>query len=172
MDPADAGQTFTISRMLDAPRPLVFAAFTEPERMKHWWGPKGFAVIKSAMDLRPGGSYHYGLRAPDGSIIWGRFIYREIDAPERIVLVNSFSDEKGGLSRHPGHETWPLEMLSEFRFEEAAPGQTKFTVTWSPLDANAEEQATFAAGHASMTQGWSGTFEQLATYLATVKKEK
>ena len=170
--PDNAGQTFTISRVFEAPRELVFASFTEPERMKQWWGPKGFTVIKSEMDLRPGGTYLYGLRAPNGAIMWGRFIYREIVAPERIVLVNSVSDEKGGLTRHPGHDKWPLQMLSEFRFEEAGPARTKFTVTWSPLDATAEEQATFAAGHTSMTQGWSGTFEQLTTYLATLKQDK
>ncbi len=171
-DDAGTGQTFTINRVFEAPRALVFAAFTDPERMKHWWGPKGFAVIKSDMDLRPGGIYHYGLRAPNGSVMWGRFVYREIESPERIVLVNSFSDETGGLTRHPGHAKWPLEMLSQFHFAEEGQGRTKFTVTWSPLNANAEERATFAAGHASMNQGWSGTFEQLTAYLAAAKKEK
>src|SRR5215510_12390691 len=74
---------FVISRKLAAPRTLVFAAFTEPERMKHWWGPKGFKVIAATMDLRPGGIYHYGLQAPDGSTMWGKFVYREIVRPER-----------------------------------------------------------------------------------------
>ena len=94
-------EPFVISRVFDAPRELVFKAFTDPERMKHWWGPKGFKVIAQNMDLRPGGMYHYGLEAPDGNTMWGRFVYREIAAPERIVFVNSFSDEKGGLTRHP-----------------------------------------------------------------------
>src|SRR5438270_3022082 len=98
--PAEAG-TFVITRGFDAPRERVFAAFTEPEEMKKWWGPKGFTVIASKMDLRPGGTYHYGMRAPDGSTIWGKFVYREILPPERIVLVNSFSDEAGGITRHP-----------------------------------------------------------------------
>ena len=49
---------FDISRTFDAPRDLVWKAFTEPERMKQWWGPKGFTVIASNMDLRPGGTYH------------------------------------------------------------------------------------------------------------------
>jgi uncharacterized protein YndB with AHSA1/START domain len=69
---------FTISRVFDAPRDLVFKAFTDPEHMKHWWGPKGFTVIKSEMDLRVGGIYHYDLRGPDGSTMWGKFVYREI----------------------------------------------------------------------------------------------
>ncbi|MFL5006133.1 MAG: SRPBCC domain-containing protein, partial [Microvirga sp.] len=99
MDQASSPATaeFVITRAFDAPRELAWKAFTDPERMRQWWGPKGFSVIASKMDLRPGGTYHYGMRAPDGTPMWGRFVYREIAAPERIVLVNSFSDEAGGV---------------------------------------------------------------------------
>ena len=161
-------QEFVISRVFDAPREIVFAAFTDPERMKHWWGPKGFTVVKSEMDLRPGGIYHYCLRAPDGALMWGKFVYREITPPERVVLINSFSDEQGGITHHPMATTWPLEMLSTFLLEEVEKGQTKFTVRWSPHNSSEEERATFAKGHASMTQGWSGTMEQLQAYLTSV----
>ncbi len=99
--------------------------------MKHWWGPKGFTVVAASMDLRPGGIYHYGLRAPDGSTMWGKFVYREIVRPERIVLVNSFSDEAGNLTRHPMSPTWPLEMLSTFLFA-GEQGRTTFTIKWVP----------------------------------------
>ena len=71
------------------------------EHMKQWWGPKGFTVIAAKMDLRPGGSYHYGMQSPDGNTMWGKFVYREIVPQERIVFINSFSDEKGGITRHP-----------------------------------------------------------------------
>ncbi len=70
-----------ISRVFDAPRDLVWKAFTEPERMKEWWGPKGFTVIASKMDLRVGGGYHYGMKAPDGAAMWGKFVFREITPP-------------------------------------------------------------------------------------------
>jgi uncharacterized protein YndB with AHSA1/START domain len=69
--------------------------------MAQWRGPKGFPIITAKMDFRPGGRYLYGLKTPDGGAMWGRFIYREIDAPSRIVLVSSFSDETGGVTRHP-----------------------------------------------------------------------
>lgn len=163
-------EPFVISRVFDAPRELVFKAFTEPEHMKHWWGPKGFKVIASEMDLRPGGMYHYGLQAPDGSTMWGRFIYREIAAPELIVLINSFSDAKGGITRHPMNSSWPSEMLSRFSFEEAGDGKTKLTISWAPINESDEERETFDKGRPSMTQGWSGTFEQLEAYLAAVQK--
>ena len=166
---APATKDFVLTRVFDAPRDLVWKAFTDPERMKQWWGPKGFKVLHSKMDLRPGGSYHYGMQAPDGKAMWGKFVYREIVPPEKLVFINSFSDEKGGLTRHPMAPTWPLEMLSVFTFEEQPGGKTKFTIRWSPHNASEEERKTFDAGHDSMRQGWGGTMEQLAAYLASAK---
>ncbi len=160
---------FVISRMLDAPRELVWKCFTDPEHMKQWWGPKGVKVVKSEMDLRVGGTYLYGMQVPDAPVMWGKFVYREIVPPEKLVLINSFSDENRGLTRHPMSPTWPMELLSTFTFEEAGPGKTKFTIRWSPHNATAEERKTFDAGQASMNQGWSGTLEQLENYLATAK---
>ncbi len=163
-------EPFVISRVFDAPRELVFKAFTDPEHMKHWWGPKGFNVIVSDMDLRPGGTYHYGLEAHDGSTMWGLFVYQEISAPERIELVSSFSDAKRGLTRHPMSPGWPLQMLSVFTFEEIARDRTRLTISWAPINESDEERATFERGRPSMTQGWSGTFEQLEAYLASAQK--
>ena len=157
---------FVVSRVFDAPRDVVWTAFTDPEYMKHWWGPKGFAVIAATMDLRPGGRYHYGLRAPDGSEMWGKFAFRQIVAPERMEFINSFSDEAGGTTRHPMHMTWPLEMLSVFTFEEVPGGKTRFNLHWSPWNATPEEQKTFDQGHQSMLMGWGGTMDQLTAYLA------
>ena len=157
---------FVISRVFDASRDLVWKAFTEPERMKQWWGPKGFTVVASKMDLRPGGTYHYGMKAPDGTAMWGKFVYREVAAPQRMVFINSFSDEAGGITRHPLAPAWPLELLSIFTFEEEPGGKTKFTIRWSPHNATEEERKTFAASHDGMRQGWTGTLDQLAEYLA------
>jgi len=157
---------FTMSRVFDAPRDLLWRCFTDPERMQHWWGPKGFTVIASKMDLRVGGTYHYGMKAPNGSTMWGLFTYREIVPRQRLVFINSFSDEKRGVTRHPGQEKWPLQMLSTFTFEDAPGGKSKFTVRWQTHNASAEEQNTFDTMHHSMTQGWGGTMDQLAAYLA------
>ena len=96
---------FVMSRVFDAPRALLWHCFTDPERMKHWWGPKGFTVLAAEMDLRVGGSYHYGMKAPNGSTMWGLFKYREIVPQEKLVFINSFSDEAGGVTCHPGSQT-------------------------------------------------------------------
>lgn len=164
-----ASKDFIMTRVFDAPRDLIWKCFTDPERMKHWWGPKGFIVIASKMDLRVGGTYHYGMTAPNGAPMWGLFTYREIVPPEKLVFVNSFSDEKGNVTRHPGHEKWPLKMLSTFTFEDELGGKTRFTVRWQTLEATPEEQNTFDTMYGSMTQGWGGTMDQLEAYLAKAR---
>jgi len=155
---------FEISRVFDAPRERVWQAWTDAEALKKWWGPKGFVVTHCKVDLKPGGMMHYCLRAPDGSDMWGRMLYREIRKPERLVWVNSFSDPKGGVSRHPGHASWPLEMLSTATFEPQG-NRTKVTIQWQPADGSTDaERKTFDEGRSSMNMGWSGTFEQLEGY--------
>ncbi len=157
---------FVITRVFDAPRDRVWSAWTEPDRLKQWWGPKGFVVHTCKVDLRPGGVFHYGMRAPDGSDVWGRFVYREIVAPKRLVFVVSFSDPKGGVTRHPWSENWPLQTMSTVEFEEQGAGKTRVTVRWIPHEASDMERKTFAEGRESMQQGWTGTLDQFAGYLA------
>jgi len=160
-----AAEEIVITREFDAPRDLVFAAWTEEERMAQWWGPKGFTMTFAKLDLRPGGMFHYGMRGPDGSEMWGKMVYREITPPERLVVVVSFSDENGGTTRHPMAPTWPLEMLNTITFAERA-GKTTITLRSSAYNASDEERATFKAGHASMQGGYTGTLNQLDDYLA------
>ena len=162
---APPSKPFVISRTFDAPRNKVWKAWTERDRLLQWFGPKGFQMTSAKLDFRPGGTFHYCLRTPDGTEMWGKFIYRVIEAPERIVLVNSFSDEKGGLTRHPFSASWPLEMLSTTTLAEEG-GKTKVTIEWTPLNPTEEERKTFDSSHEGMKQGWSGTFEQLSEYLA------
>jgi uncharacterized protein YndB with AHSA1/START domain len=166
-----SAEDFTTSRIFDAPRDLVWKAFTEPQHLRHWWGPKGFVVIAATVDLRPGGRYHYGLKAPDGSEMWGKFEYLEITPPERLVFISSFSDKEGGTTRHPGHMSWPLEMRSVFTFEELPGGKTRFTLNWAPWNATPAEQKTFDDNHQSMQMGWRGSLDVLTEYLSQIQKE-
>ena len=160
-----AKSDFVISRVFDAPREKVWRSFTEPERMKEWFGPKGSTVVASNMDLRVGGTYHGALRTGDGPVMWAKFIYREVVPPQRLVWQHSFSDEAGGLTRHPLSPTWPLKLLTTVTFEDIGAGKTRLTLRWSLLDATAEEQSTFDAAHDGMRAGWSGSFEQLEAHL-------
>ncbi|MGC9942246.1 MAG: SRPBCC family protein [Verrucomicrobiota bacterium] len=158
-------QPFVISREFAAPRELVWKAWAEQGCLMQWFGPRGFTMRTARLDFRPGGSFHYSMNTPDGKELWGKFIYREILAPQKIVLVNCFSDETGGVTRHPFSATWPLEMLTTIVFAERG-GKTLLTIEWVPLDAAEQERKTFDSGRESMTQGWTGTFQQLDEYLA------
>ena len=156
---------FEISRVFDAPRERVWQAWTEAEHLKKWWGPKGFVVTHCKVDLRPGGMHLYCLRAPDGSDMWGRMVYREIRKPERLVWINSFSDPKGGITRHPMHQTWPLELHTTALFE-AQGNRTKVTIQWLPGEGSSDlERKTFDENRPSMNMGWSGTFDQHEGFL-------
>ena len=161
-----SSKEFVISRAFDAPRERMWKVWTQREHMMQWFGPKGFAMTHATLDFRVGGVFHYCLRTPDGKEMWGKFTFREIDPPKRLVWVNAFSDEKGGLGRHPFAPEWPQQMLTTATFDERDPGRTTVTIRWSTIDATPEEQRTFDAGHESMRMGWTGTFEQLERYLA------
>lgn len=104
--------------------------------------------------------------------MWGKMAYREITPHDRIVFINPFSDEAGGVTRHPMAPGWPMQMLSTFIFEDMPGGKTKFTVRWSPYEATPEEQAIFDSDQSrvSMTNGWSGTLEQVEAYLSVAKQ--
>jgi uncharacterized protein YndB with AHSA1/START domain len=159
---------FVISRAYEASRELLFRAWTEPEQMKNWWGPKGGAVLKAKMDLRPGGTYHYGMQLPDGARSWGKFVYREIVKPERLVWVNSFSDENGAITSHPLSPNWPRETLTTVTFAEQS-GKTNVSIQWVPINATDSEIKTFEEGRQSMLLGWGGSLDQLKEYLAGIR---
>jgi uncharacterized protein YndB with AHSA1/START domain len=161
---ADNGE-FVFSRVLDAPRQRVWRAFTEADQLAHWWGPKGFKLHVEKLDLRPGGIFLYRMRSTGGQEMWGRFVYREIAAPERLVFVVSFSDAQGGITRAPMSETWPLQMLNIVTFAERD-GRTIVTLRGRAINATDKERATYVAGYQSMQAGFGGTFDQLVAYLA------
>lgn len=172
--PATADSTtedFVISRTFDAPRDLVWKMWTEPEHLAQWWGPKGCMVRVVQLDVRPGGMFHYVLSFEQGDEMWARFVYREVAPPERLIYVSGFSDAEGGLTRAPFPEirdTFPLEILNALTFTESN-GRTSLSLRAHPLNATAAEQATFSGMFGSMQQGFGGTFEVLAEYLAKMR---
>lgn len=159
------GKEFIITRILHAPRELVFKAWSEVEHLKQWWGPKGFKIHVAHWDFRPGGCFHYNMQSPDGHHMWGKFVYEEIEAFERIVWVNSFSDEAGNIVRAPFSELIPLEIRNAVTFSENN-GMTTMTLHSEPINATEEERSFFEGMFESMQEGFGGTFDQLETYLA------
>jgi uncharacterized protein YndB with AHSA1/START domain len=143
----------------------VWKAFTESERLMHWWGPKGFKMLSCKIDLRPGGIFHYGMQASDGCEMWGKWVFREIVSHERLVFVLSFSDENGGVTRHPMAPDWPQEMLGTTILMDQG-SKTLLTHHLVAFNATETETNTFEAGFDSMEQGFTGTWDQLDEYLA------
>jgi uncharacterized protein YndB with AHSA1/START domain len=157
---------FVITRSFDAPRDLVWQAVSESERLAQWWGPKGFTVTVFGFEFRPGGIFHYRMENPGGFTMWGKFTYREITAPERIVFVNAFSDEAGNLTRAPFFDgRWPLEILNTLTLSERD-GATTVTLRSHPIDATDDEVQTFKSNLPSMGQGFGNAFDQLEEHLA------
>ncbi len=156
---------FVIRRVFDAPRTLVWWAWTDLKQLQQWFGPKGFIRGGGSLDLRPGGVFHYSMAAPTGQAMWGKWIFKEIVPPEKLVFISSFSDAKGGVTRHPMSPTWPLEMLTTTTLTERR-GKTTLTLRWAPYGASADETRTFDAARDSMNQGWTGTLDQLTAHLA------
>jgi uncharacterized protein YndB with AHSA1/START domain len=164
----NATDDFVISRVFDAPRERVWKAWTSAEALAQWWGPKGCTIRVIKLDFRLGGVFHYAMAYRPGREMYGRFIYREIAAPGRLVFINSFSAAEGGITRAPFPQLgdrWPLEVLNNVTLTEKD-GKTTLTLRGGPINATDEERKTFVGMFDSMRQGFGGTFDQLSTYLA------
>jgi NADPH:quinone reductase-like Zn-dependent oxidoreductase/uncharacterized protein YndB with AHSA1/START domain len=151
--------TLVVSHVYDAPRSLVFEAWTRPERMKQWWGPKGFTCPVCEIDLRPGGICRSCMRSPERKDFWSQGVYHEIVEPERIVCTDTFADEKGNpvSPREYGMSVeWPQEALIEATFTEHA-GKTRLTIRHWPLPQGREREMC--------KQGWDESLEKLGDYL-------
>lgn len=163
-----SGKSFTISKTFNAPTDVMWKAWTHDNQLKQWFGPKGISMPKCQMDLKVDGMFLYCMVTPDDTEMWGRWIFTEIKKPEKLVMITSFSDKEGKITRHPLAEAWPLEMLSTVTFTEKN-GKTTVNVEWNAINETPEERKFFDASHDSMTQGWTGTFEQLEEFLTRNK---
>lgn len=156
---------FAITRTFAAPRARVWRAWTNPEALAQWFGPKGSSSTLLAFDLRPGGEWRAQMEMPDGGTMHSKFVFREIEPMSRLVWVHGFADADGNRIRAPFASQFPLEMLATVLFADDGQG-TRVDLNWTPLDSTPEEEAFFASMMASMSEGWSGSFDQLDEFLA------
>jgi len=132
-----------MERLIAAPPERVFDLWTEPELLTRWWGPDGFDVPASAMDVKPGGRWKTTMRSPAGTLHTVSGVYRVIDPPRRLVFTWGWDDEAGAR----GHET---EVTVTF---EAAPGGTRLVL---------QQQAFVTADQRDKHgHGWSSSFDCL-----------
>ena len=150
-----------IERVFNAPRELVWKAWTEPEQVMKWWGPKDFTTPTARIDFRLGGKSLNCMLAPDGKEYWSTGVYKEIVPPERFVTTDSFSDKDGNVvhgSVYGMPEDMPMEMLLTVTFEDIGGGKTKMTLVHEGLPAGE------MLGGAN--QGWNESFDKLDALLA------
>ena len=168
--PVSESEVFVLNRTFDASPELLWAVLTEAQHIGQWFGPAGTKLIVKSLDFKPGGVFLYGMAMPGGVTMWGKWVFREIDAPKSLSYVVSFCNEAGVPVRHPMAPLWPLEVLAVQTLTPADGGKTLLSSRSWPINATAEERAVFTAGHASMQMGFGGTFAQLDAYLATIRK--
>jgi uncharacterized protein YndB with AHSA1/START domain len=149
-----------ITRIFDAPRELVWKAWTDPEYLMRWWGPKDFTSPVCKMDFRVGGKYLFCMCSPEGQEYWSTGTYKEIVPLERIVCTDSFADEKGNVI-HASQlgmlgDNWPLELHVTIIFEDLGV-KTKMILKHVGIPSGQIEEMT--------GEGWNGSFDKLAENL-------
>ena len=147
-----AEREVVITRIFDAPRALVFKAWTDPKHLKRWWGPKMFTNPVCEVDARVGGAWRIVMRGPDGVDYPCGGVYRKIVEPERLVFTNIATDNDGNPI---------LDGLTTVTFEEQG-GKTKLTLTTRAV-ALVDYAAAYLQG---MEAGWTQSLESLAEELA------
>ena len=168
--PDTEGQEFVITRVFDAPREIVFEAWTEPRQVARWWGPKDFTNPVCEMDVRPGGAYRIVMRGPDGVDYPNTGVYREVAPPERLVMTDNCVDHPQEWHNSlreslPEEERdTPLEGVSTVTFEEVG-DQTRVTVR-TRFASPAVRDAFLKMG---MSEGWSQSLDRLEEHLAAAR---
>ena len=151
----DDKNTLIITRTINAPREKVWAACTEEEILSRWWGqPLGAVMPFFKLDLSVGGSFHFMVELPDDITVWGKSIYREITAPEKLVFDEYFSNEHGDLL---DDEDMPKSLITLTFAEEE--GKTVFTVRHEGVGIGAHTRLQY-------TEGWNESLDRL---VATMK---
>jgi uncharacterized protein YndB with AHSA1/START domain len=160
----DAGLNF--SRIVEAPRELVFNVWTDADHFAQWFGPREVAIPFCRIDPRPGGVLHFCHRLGDGTEVWVKGSYREFVAPQRLVFVLSFVDAGGRPAAHPMFPDWPLDtvILTTVTFADLA-GRTQLTVrqVLEPPTTAAKDMVKRERQAARV--GWAETLDRLDEYV-------
>jgi uncharacterized protein YndB with AHSA1/START domain len=139
------------TRVFDAPRALVFSAWTDPKYLAQWWGPNGFTTTTHAFDFRPGGVWRFVMHGPDGRDYQNRITFDEIVPPERIAYRHSGGDD-----------VEPVQFSQTVTFQDLGNGQT--LLTWHGTFPSAEERARVIREHGA-DKGLVQTMARLDEYV-------
>lgn len=161
-EPAAVDREILLTRVFHAPRELVWTAWTQPEHVAQWWGPKGFNTRVDELDLRPGGTWRYVMIGPDGAEYPVKGVFREVVPPERIVT----SDEFDKKYEPPEAGDLPRGIVLTATFDDLG-GKTRLTL--SIMHPSAEDRRK----HEKMgvVPGWNSSFDCLDEHLAKLQPE-
>jgi uncharacterized protein YndB with AHSA1/START domain len=160
-------ERLVVSRVFDAPRALVWEAWTNPKYVMQWWGPKGFTAPFCEMDFRVGGKFRCCMKTPDGQEFWNAGEYHEIIPQEKIVSSMYFSDAKGNKveAEHYGIEHEAIEDAHDVVvFEDLGNGRTRVTFTGNETMENAKSSGQL--------EGWNQILDKVAAVVAELAQAK
>jgi uncharacterized protein YndB with AHSA1/START domain len=160
-DAAREAGRMVVTRVFDAPRELVWKAWTDPQSVMQWWGPKGFTSPSCTMDFRVGGKYLCCMRTPDGQDLWNGGEYYEIVPHEKIVYSMYFSDANGNQveAEHYGIDHEAIEDARDVAlFEDLEEGRTRLTLIGNETMESAKESGQI--------EGWNEILDKVAAVLA------
>ncbi len=159
-------ERMVVARVFDAPRELVWKAWTDPKYVAQWWGPKGFTAPVCQMDFRVGGKSLLCMKSPEGQEFWNAVEYHEIVPPEKIVSSMYFSDAKGNKvePEEMGIEHEAVEGAYDVTlFEDLGDGRTKLTFIGNePME---------SAKNSGQMEGWNQILDKIAEVVAGIKRD-
>ena len=167
IDTVSATERMVVTRVFDAPRELVWKAWTDPKYVMQWWGPKGFTAPVCRIDFRVGGKFLCCMRAPDGQEFWNGGEYHEIVPHEKIVSSMYFSDPQGNKveAEHYGIDHEAIEGAHDVTlFEDLGNGRTKITFVGNET----MESATLSG----QVEGWNQILDKIAAVVAKLVQTK
>ena len=164
---ANETERMVVTRVFDAPRELVWKAWTDPKYVMQWWGPKGFTAPFCEIDFRVGGKFLCCMRAPDGKEFWNGGEYHEIVLHEKIVYSMHFSDPEGNKVE-PAHYGIEQEAMDDVHdvitFEDLGKGRTKLTLIGN--------ESMKSARNSGEEEGWNQILEKVAAVVAGLAQAK
>jgi uncharacterized protein YndB with AHSA1/START domain len=160
-------ERMVVTRVFDAPRALVWKAWTDPQYVMQWWGPKGFTAPFCKIDFRVGGKFLCCMRSPDGQEGWNGGEYHEIVLHEKIVYSMYFADSKGNKI-DPAQYGIEHEAIDDAHdvviFEDFGNGQTKVTLIGNETMENAK--------NSGQLEGWNQILDKVAAVVAGLAQAK
>jgi len=158
-----------ITRDFDAPRQLVFDAWTKVKHLNNWMFPMpGCTCEFVSAEIENNGSSLHKITMPNGHEMWLFTKYEEVSSPDKLVFLQYMSNEQGEIVPMAHIPNWPKDMLATLLFEEISKNKTRLIFRWEPRNPTSEEVKAFESTRTDHSKGWGAGMEQLDTYLSSL----